>query len=168
MKRAVVALGEPATTVITGIALNVYADRYRDAAIACLRGSHASRGFDPVPYQLFCQSLELHLKSFLWLKLNLGDNTLKIKYGHNLERLWRDAKAHGVSRYATPTKQRDECIRIIGPYYLNRKLAYLDVDMVATGYSTIRAQPRILETLNRFTRRLGDSLRAPIMAASRT
>lgn len=55
---------ETARLEMTGTAFMVYANRYRGAAIGLLSISASTRDFDPVPYFLLCQSLELHLKSF--------------------------------------------------------------------------------------------------------
>ena len=58
---------ETAHLDMTGTAFMVYANRYQDAAVRYLSVKRDVPGFDPVPYYLLCQSLELHLKSYVWL-----------------------------------------------------------------------------------------------------
>ena len=156
----------PARAILTGVAFSVYAERYRDAAVACLRVSKSLPGFDPVPYQLLCQALERHLKSFVWLKDHVGVRSIKSKYGHDLEKLWCYAKARGIGRYVATTDLRNECIAIVGPYYRKRQFNYLDIHMLADGYRQIRAHPKILPALSRMTKQLGKSLQEPILKAS--
>lgn len=78
---------EPAHIEITGTVLMVYANHYHDAAVVTISTSKNVDGFDPVPYYLLCQSLELHLKAFIWLKDRLKNRTIRNKYGHDIEKL---------------------------------------------------------------------------------
>jgi hypothetical protein len=149
-----------------GTAFLFYANRYREAAVSLLPTVHIKNGFDPTVYFLFCLSLELHLKSFIWLCDRTGRNQIKNRYGHNIEKLWRDAKARGIKKYAETTPLRDRVIALVGPYYRKRQLNYLDLSMVFTGYSSLKAEPRVLPTLNRLTNQLGKSLHDPILRAS--
>src|SRR5882672_2738525 len=97
---------KPATVVMTGIEFMQYGNHYLDAA-ECLSARDPDAWFDPLPYQLLCQSLELHLKSFIWLNDRLSRKTIKNKYGHDIVKLWRHAKERGISRYCRPTEARD-------------------------------------------------------------
>lgn len=151
---------------MTGAVFMVYANRYHDAAIGLRPPSKRVSGFDPAPYYLLCQSLELHVKSFIWLKDRIGTTTIKNKYGHNIEKLWTHAKARGLDRYARTTDLRDRVIALIGPYYQKRQLNYLDLDMIFHGYNDLKSEPRVIPTLKRLTRQLGKSLRQPILQAS--
>lgn len=157
---------EPGHIEMTGAVFMVYANRYHDAAIGSMTSSKNVRGFDPVPYYLFCQSLELHLKSFIWLKDRIATNTIKNKYRHNIVKLWDHAKARGIDRYARATELRDRVISLVGPYYKDRKLNYLDLDMIFQGYKDIKSEPKAIPTLRRLTHQLGKSLKQPILQAS--
>ena len=68
---------------MAGTVFMIYANRYSDAAVGWLSNSKNDLGFDPVPYYLLCQSLELHLKSFIWLEDRVATKTIKNRYGHN-------------------------------------------------------------------------------------
>lgn len=151
---------------MTGTVFMVYANCYHNAAVVWHSPSRRVSGFDPVPYSLLCQSLELHLKSFIWLKDRIGATTIKNKYGHNIEKLWTHAKARGIDRYARTTDLRDRVISLVGSYYRKRQLNYLDLDMIFHGYKDIKSEPRAILTLKRLTHQLGNSLRQPILQAS--
>jgi hypothetical protein len=156
---------EPATVVTTGIEFMEYGNHYLDAAES-LSTRDPEPWFDPLPYQLLCQSVELHLKSFIWLIDRLSRNTIKNKYGHDIVKLWRDAKERGISRYRRPTAARDQTLTLLGPYYKGRKFAYLDLSMSWEGIPRIRAHPEAQIVVMRLCRQLKRSLRKPILDAS--
>ncbi len=152
--------------VTTGLSLMVFANRYRRAAESLYRAQSKLVSFDPVIYFLYCQSLELHLKSFVWLKEGVSRDTLRNKYRHNLLKLWNRAKSKGVSRYVTVTDLRDDVISLVSPYYKTRQFNYLDLEMVVRGFNDLRAEPRAVSTLHRLTGRFETTLRQPILRAS--
>lgn len=156
----------PATTLdLDGAAYIVYAGRYFDAA-EHIKHSVATSGFDPVPFQLYCLSTELLLKSFLWCSnSDIRSESLRREYGHDLVKLWRDSKKFGINRYARVTPLRDKVICLVGPYYKDRQFCYLDIDMVFCGYKKLRANPRALSTLRRLNLQLARSLEKPVLAA---
>jgi hypothetical protein len=151
---------------MTGTAFMVYANRYREAAVALASTTRTKNGFDPAVYFLFCLSLELHLKSFIWLHDQIGKEKIKNKYRHNIEKLWNDSKNRGIGKFAQPTTLRDHVISLVGPYYRKRQFNYLDLGMVFSGYKNLKAEPKVLPTLGRLTNQLGKSLREPILRAS--
>lgn len=150
----------------TGMTFLVYAKRYREAALACLNAAQGTEGFDPVPYYLLCLSLELHLKSFIWLKDGSGHETLKNKYRHNIKKLWKDSKNRGINKYAKETPLRNNIISLVGPYYRNRQFNYLDLVMIFKGSRNLNAEPRAIPTLSRLAYQLGKSLQTPIRRKS--
>ena len=156
---------EAAHVDMTGAALMAYANRYQDAATKYLSVRASTLGFDPVPYYLLCQSLELHLKSYIWLVDRIGAKTIKKKYGHRLKDLWIDAKARGIGRYARATDQRDRVIGLVSPYYARRQLNYLDLEMLFRGYPALAAEPAVIPVLKRLTTQLGRTLHGQILGA---
>jgi chromosomal replication initiation ATPase DnaA len=154
-----------ATVVMTGIEFMQYGQRYLAAAEHLTR-RRQEVWFDPLPYQLACQSLELHLKAFVWLSDRLSRNTIKNKYGHDLEKLWRHAKERNLAHYCVPTRSRDEAIALLSPYYKNRKFAYLDLSMSWEGIPKIRAHPKALVVVTRLCHRLEKALHKPVLNAS--
>ena len=143
-----------------------YANRYREAALAVLPLARGSSKFDPVAYQLLCQSLELHLKSFVWLKEQIGRDAIRKEYWHDIEKLWGRSKTIGIESYVRVTGLRDSVIALVGPYYKNRQFTYLDLDMVFSGFKNLKREPRALVTLSRLTGQLAKTLRKPILEAS--
>jgi hypothetical protein len=157
---------KPATVVMTGIEFMQYGNHYLDAAEHLASRAAPDAWFDPLPYQLLCQSLEVHLKSFIWLIDRLSRKTIKNKYGHDIEKLWRHAKERRISRYCRPTEARDQTVALLGPYYRDRKFAYLDLSMAWEGIPRIRSHPEARTVLTRFCRQLKRSLCKPILHAS--
>lgn len=151
---------------MTGVGFMTYATNYYEAANRVgLNGS--DRHFDPVPYQLYCQSLELRLKSFLWLSdPALTRQQIKNRYGHDLAKLWRDTKAQGIAKFARITDLRESVISLVAPYYKNRQFCYVDLDMLFNGYQELKREPRSIPTLKRLIETMGRSLRKPILEAS--
>lgn len=157
---------EPAHVDMAGTVFMVYANRYSKAAVGLLDTSKHEVGFDPVPYYLLCQSLELHLKSFIWLEDRIGTRTIKNRYGHDLEKLWTHAKTRRIDRYARVTDLRNSVISLVAPYYRKRQFNYLDLDMIFDGYNNLKFEKRVIPTLKRLTNQLGKSLKQPILKAS--
>ena len=156
---------EPATIVMTGIEFMTYANRYFDAEEA-LHGRVRDEWFDPIPYHLLCQSLELHLKSFIWLTDRLARDRFRRKYGHDIIKLWRHAKDRGITKYCTATQLRNDTINLVGPYYKDRKFGYLDLLMSWEGIPILRANKHVLPTVRRLCKQLQKSLKRPILQAS--
>lgn len=155
----------PATIVMTGLEFRQYGNYYLDAA-EFLLGKDIDNWFDPLPYQLVCQSLELHLKSFIWLVDQNSRKTIKNKYGHDIEKLWHHSKERGIYRYCKPTPARDKAIALVGPYYKNRKFAYLDLSMSWNGIPHLREHPKAKRIILRLCKQLRKSLKNPILNAS--
>lgn len=157
---------EPAHLDMAGTVFMVYANHYSKAAICLLDTYKHEIDFDPVPYYLLCQSLELHLKSFIWLKDRVGTKTIKNRYGHDLEKLWKHAKIRRVDRYARVTTLRNSIISLVAPHYRKRQFNYLDLDIIFDGYNNLKAEKKVIPTLKRLTNQLGKSLKQPILKAS--
>ena len=157
---------EPVTIVMIGVEFMTYGNHYLDAAESLTNHSASEQWFDPLPYQLVCQSLELHLKSFIWLTDKLSRDKIKKDYGHDIVKLWMHSKARGISKFCAPTGLRDRIINLVGPYYKARKFAYLDLSMSWEGIPNLRATPESLPTLMRLCKQLRKSLKKPILDAS--
>ena len=156
---------EPVTVVMTGIEFLQYGKHYLRAADH-LSSNPSDSWFDPLPYQLACQSLELHLKGFIWLTDRLSRDKIKYKYGHDIAKLWRHSKERGISKYCKPTSARDRAIEFLSPYYKERKFAYLDIVMSGRGIRQIKARPEEKRVVSRLCKQLQRSLKKPIVKAS--
>jgi len=155
-----------ATVVMTGIEFMIYANRYLEAAESLSNQSDSDQWFDPLPYQLLCQSLELHLKSFIWLTDKHSRDKIKNKYRHDIVKLWRHSKSRGIAKFCAPTDLRNKTIELVGPYYKARKFTYLDLSMSWEGIRNLRANPKSIPTLLRLCKRLRKSVDKPILNAS--
>ena len=154
-----------ASLKMTGLNYWNYANRYCKAA-KHLESVNPRNEFDPVIYHLYCLSLELHLKSFIWLCDGLDHKAIKNKYDHKIRKLWADAKKRGIGSYAPVTDLRERVIKLVGPYYEERKFTYLALAMIRRGFESIQSEPRALSTLRRLDIRLSKSLRQPILDAT--
>jgi hypothetical protein len=96
MANVVVNVGTAHVTM-TGISFFQNGGRYRVAALTLLASPQGYEGIDPVQYFLFCQALELQLKSFIWLKEGKTPMQIRCKYGHNIVKLWDHAKARSIN-----------------------------------------------------------------------
>ena len=150
----------------TGFSMMSYARHYRAAGLFCAKRSKTIEGFDPVPYQMLCQALELQLKGYIWFVDRLTRDQLRKKYGHRLELLWNDAKSKGLGKYAGYTPLRERVVKRVAPYYTKRQFNYLDIQMMFSGFKTITAEPKALSTLAHLTGRLDKALYQPILRAS--
>jgi hypothetical protein len=155
----------PATLRMTGLNYMTYANRYC-AAAQHLESVNSNGDFDPVIYHLYCLSLELHLKSFIWLRDGLTHSAIKKKYDHKIRKLWADAKLRGIVRFAAATTLRDRVIRLVGPFYEKRRFVYLDLAMIFRGFAKLRDNPRAIGTLRRLDIQLSSSLHQKILDAT--
>jgi hypothetical protein len=150
---------------MTGIQFMQYADNYYRAAQRV--GTSESKIFDPVPYQLYCQALELRLKAFAWLKnTSLTRSDIKTRYGHNLSRLWEDAKMLGVSEYISVTEAHDVAVNLVAGYYRARKFCYTDIVMQFRDADVLKSRADLLPTVAGLVEALRSGLERPITVAS--
>jgi len=106
-----------------------YADEYHQAANAII----PRNSFSPVPYYLYCRSLELGLKAYLLTK-GLSQKDLKLIFGHNLTKLLNKAKRKGLLRIFSIERTEEEVIRNANVYYKSKALEYFDLYRAGTGY----------------------------------
>jgi hypothetical protein len=156
----------PITVVITGVNFRNYAIRYHRAVEVYLDTEEEKLPFDPIPYQLVCQSIELHLKSFIWMKEKYGRNAIKDKYGHSIIKLWQDCKEKNLNEYIKYGCQENSAIERIGNEYKKRQFCYLDLDMTHDVFPILKSKPEIMETLIDLSKQLGEKLKGPLYDAS--
>jgi hypothetical protein len=154
------------TVVITGVNFRNYAIRYNRAVSLYSETDEEPLPFDPIPYQLVCQSIELHLKSFIWIKEKYGRNKFRDKYGHNIIKLWNHCKARNIEEFIEYGDQEDSAISLIGNEYKNRQFCYLDLDMTYEVFPELNSKPEILATLIKLSDQLGEKLKRPLYDAS--
>lgn len=162
----VVIQADSITVVITGVNFRKYAIRYHRAVQVYLDTEEEKLPFDPIPYQLVCQSIELHLKSFIWMKEKYGRNRFRDEYGHNIIKLWQDCKERNIDEYIEYGRQENSAIEQIGNEYKKRQFCYLDLDMTYDVFPILKSKPEILEALVHLSQQLGEKLKRPLYDAS--
>ena len=124
-----------------------YAKDFFDAGQSHKKGGN----FSPVPYYLYCRSIELVLKSFL-LDKRVSKKDLKENYGHNLIKLLSEIKK---SFDVKPLSDSEEdVIKMADNYYSNKNkgFEYFEVHRAANGYSDL---PDLLQLENISRKLLG-------------
>src|SRR5262245_13976058 len=72
--------------------------------------------FSVVPYFLYCQSLELGLKGFLFYH-GVPEQDLIKKYGHSLIKALAEARARGLDAHVAVSPADDQLVEELNPYY---------------------------------------------------
>lgn len=144
----------------TGTYFNDYARKYRCAAVASseLVLNETNKSLDIVSLQLLCQSLELHLKFFIWYTDDKDSKAIKKQYGHNIGKLWEHGKEKDLLNFVAVTDLMDKAVEIVSPYYKDKQFCYLDCEMSHEGQDELRRHPNLVEVLLELTKLLEDSL----------
>jgi len=122
---------------LSGFGFALYARYYLDAA-RLVRNAGSTGRFNPVPYSLYCHSIESSLKAFIWVSQGLGTKEIKDKYGHHLAKLWRDAKASGLKNVSVkPTPSREHAIADAHIYHRYREFQYINVVKADTDFPSL-------------------------------
>lgn len=109
-----------------------FGKEFFDAAKAFKPPEH----FSPVPYFLYCRSIELVLKAFILGKgVPKRDLPKKSLYGHDLGKLLKTAQALGLHEFVEFTQKQEAEILRANKYYNSKGFEYFDVFWAGTGYS---------------------------------
>jgi hypothetical protein len=129
----------PATAIvnISPIGFPHYASEF--AASARLAQPGPEGGFSPVPYYLYCRSLELVLKAFLLAKGVAKDDLKRRNLGHDLRKNLLKAKALGLEQTVPFAAHWEDEIRKANVYYARKGFEYFDLVAAARGYSQLPA-----------------------------
>jgi hypothetical protein len=147
---------------LTGLPFYVYAERFLEAAEALPPAQgFAAQGFSPVPYYLYCHSIELALKAFLSVQGVPEAEIRSKKLGHNLVRVAERAEALSLARVYTLSGPQWETIRTADPYYGRKGFEYLDPRKALLGYKGLPD----LESLRALARDLVRSMKRPSQLA---
>lgn len=73
-------------------------------------------------YYLYFHSIELAIKSFIYLKIECKGELRNI--GHNLNIAWQKASELGIEKIYPENRQLQECIRMINHTYHKKELEY--------------------------------------------
>ena len=127
---------EPIVVRLSPLGFHRYASQFYDAA----KSVEVGTSFTPVPYYLYCHSLELVLKAFL-LTNNVSIEQLKDsrKLGHNLTKVLNKAKGLGLEDIVKITGVQEGEIRKANDYYNNphKGFEYFEVIPAVMGYKNL-------------------------------
>jgi len=127
-KNQVVVVGT-AHIFITPIGFHSYASEFFEAARAAKRPQQ----FSPVPYYLYCHSIELSLKSFLLCK-GVSKQELKKKLMHNLDKIFDRACELGLRQFIEMSPDHQACLKEANKYYQAKRFEYFDLYNTINGY----------------------------------
>lgn len=134
--------------------------RYASEFLRSADSFKANSGYSPVPYYLYCRSIELSLKAFL-LTAGYKKTYLKNTIKHNLENALREAEKVGLRNFLVLGRvQRGELVRANG-HYLKKGFEYFEINHLP-GF---RKLPR-LEILSVVAKELVNKLQQPCLNAA--
>ena len=142
-KKEITITVKPGRLKFPTLAFYLYGQDYLDYAVAAKKPHDR---YSPVPYFLYCQSIELLLKSYL-SAYGFAREKLRRKFGHDLERLLTVAKEHNLDNVFRSTPQRRLAIRKANSFYrekANKQFNYLSYKTLTTSNSEL-PDIRILE-----------------------
>lgn len=107
---------------ITPTGFLVYARNYFSAATNWITDGK----YSPVPYFLFCRSIELGFKAFILAK---GEklNFVKNKIGHNLEYALEKAISYSLEDFVSITPEEKKQIQKANAYYNDKGFEYFNI-----------------------------------------
>ena len=121
---------EPVVVRISPLGFHRYASEFLRAA----RSVSVDSSFSPVPYYLYCRSLELALKAFLLTK-NVSIRELKSRdLGHDLVKVLDKAKTIGLGQLLTVTSAHERELVKANNYYASKGFEYFEVMKAVRGY----------------------------------
>ena len=145
MKKKYALNAEVAIIRISPFGFHKYAEDYYLAA----KRWRNSEKYSPVPYFLYCRSIELELKAFLLAK---GENVswIKEKLGHNLVRALIKAKQYSLDDFVKTSLVEENQIDIANGYYNSKGFEYFFVPNHAEG---LKKLPK-LDVLQNYSEKL--------------
>lgn len=94
-----------------------------------------STNYSPVPYFLYCHSIELVLKAFLLGKgVPKQDLPKKNLYGHDLEKILKKAKNLELGKFIEITLEQEKEISKANKYYAFKGFEYFEVIKAMKAY----------------------------------
>jgi len=124
---------DPIHVHISPYGLFYYGKEFFNAA----KGVVQSTKYSPVPYYLYCHSIELLLKSFLLVEGVPKKELKKQKlYGHDLEKILKGAQKLGLSKFVKIRPEQGKEILKANEYYNipHKGFEYFEVVQAVTGY----------------------------------
>ena len=127
----VVIKAEPGIINISPFGFFHYGKEFFDTA----KGFKQSAHFSPVPYFLYCHSIELVLKAFLLVKgVPKKDLPKRNLYGHDLEKILEKAKELDLEKFVKITPEQEREISKANKYYASKGFEYFEVIRAVKAY----------------------------------
>jgi hypothetical protein len=138
-------------------AFHNYAREFLDAA----RSLERTDRYSPVPYYLYCHSIELALKAYLLRTgFPITNEHNRKKYGHRIDRLLSLASERGLDRHAPIADVERHLIQGLAGFYATKGFEYFDLDR---GLHVWRELPS-LDLVDAIAGRLVNELRKVCLA----
>ncbi|MEN8264934.1 MAG: hypothetical protein ABFR82_15895 [Nitrospirota bacterium] len=128
----IVIKAEPIAVHISPFGFFHYGKNFFDVA----KGFKQSSYYSPVPYFLYCHSIELILKAFLIGK-GVSKKDLKKLYGHDLEKILNTAKNLGLITFVKITPGQEKEISKANKYYASKGFEYFEVTKAIKAYPAL-------------------------------
>lgn len=143
----------PATAVvnISPIGFHHYASEFSTSARQAQAGLGST--FSPVPYYLYCHSLELGLKAFLLAK-GVTKHELKYRLGHDLRKIPRKARGRGLEQTVPFSAHWRDELRKANNYYASKGFEYFGVNAAVRGYPQLPALDVLNEIVTTLLKRI--------------
>ena len=127
----IVIKAEPITVHITPFGFFHHGKDFFEAA----KGLKKPAGYSPVPYFLYCRSIELVLKAFLLGKgVPKKDLPKKKLYWHYLDKILNKAQDLGLSEFVNITTEQEKEISKANEYYANKGFEYFETSKAVRAY----------------------------------
>ena len=120
---------EPGHIHISPFGFFLYGKDFFDAA----KGFKQPEHYSPVPYFLYCRSIELLLKAFL-LGKDVPKKDLKNVYGHDLGIILKKAQEMDLREFVKITPEQEKEISRANKYYAFKGFEYFEFTKAVTGY----------------------------------
>lgn len=132
-----------ATSYITPFGFFHYGKEFLDAT----KGLKQSARYSPVPYFLYCRSIELVLKAFLLGKRVSKKDLPKKNLWHDLEKIVKKAQALGLSEFVNITPEQEREISKANKYYASKGFEYFEVTKAMKAYQEPPADLLLLKKI---------------------
>ena len=120
-----------------------------------------SQFFSPVPYYLYCRSIELVIKAFLLAKGMTKKQLKTRKFGHDLTALLIEAKKLGLEDIVVIESEWEIELSKANDYYFKKDFEYFNVTFGYHGLPSLAAlnelSEKLLKSLKRICQDAADS-----------
>lgn len=135
-QQSVVVMPGPAVLNISPMGFHRFASEF--AKLGRQAHDDSGAGFSPVPYFMYCRSVELVLKAFLLTKGLTKDDLKRTRgpdaLGHDLTKILAKARALGLESEVPVRADWEAELQKANSYYADKGFEYFDVGKAVRGY----------------------------------